>query len=66
MLFSSFPRPAVLGLGNTGNMRHGGSKGVGRVGLLGALSHFSSVATVTFPLPKQFSGGRINMKAEVH
>lgn len=54
MLLSSFPRPAVLGLGNTESMRHGGSKGVGLVGLLGVLSHLSNVATVTFPMPKQF------------
>lgn len=31
LLFSSFPRPAVLGLGNTGSMRHGGNKVVRRV-----------------------------------
>lgn len=61
-----FISQASRGLGNTGNMRHGGSKGVGRVGLLGVLSHCSSGATVTFLLPKQFWGGRINMKAEVH
>lgn len=56
MLFFSFPRPAVLGLGNPGSLRHGGSEGVGRVGLPGVLSHFSNAATVTFPGQSSFEG----------